>query len=322
MKRLCLCFLLVAVLSAIAVGPGRTADEPDWKCTEDVIYGRKFGTALTLDVFAPKKNANGAAIIWVVSGGWFSAHEAIRPGFVEPFVKRGYTVFAVVHGSQPKYTIPEVLQDMHRAVRYIRFHAKDYRIDPDRIGITGGSAGGHLSLMQGTAGDQGNPLAKDVVDRVSSRVQAVACFYPPTDFLNYGEKGKDAIGRGVLANFRVAFDVHEFDPKTRALERITDEAKILELGRKISPITHVTAESPPSLIIHGDQDKLVPIQQAEVIIAKLKEAKVPAELVVKKGAGHGWANLEKDLPTLADWFDKHLQKKPKPEGAKPEPGAR
>lgn len=148
-------------------------------------------------------------------------------------------------------------------------------------------------------------------------MQAVACFYPPTDFLNYGAKGKDAIGRGLLANYRVAFDVRELDPKTKALERITDETKILELGRRISPITHVTADDPPTLIIHGDQDKLVPIQQAESIISKLKEVNVPAELVVKKGAVHGWANQNKDIATFADWFDKHLSKAVKPTESKP-----
>src|SRR5581483_2005706 len=153
-------------------------------------------------------------------------------GMAQPFLKRGYTVFAVVHGSQPKFSIPEILEDMHRAVRFIRSHAKDHGIDPDRIGITGGSAGGHLSLMQGTAGDTGDPKAKDPIDRTSSRVQAVACFFPPTDFLNYGEPGKDAIGRGILANFRAAFDVREMDKNTKALERLTDEAKILELGKK------------------------------------------------------------------------------------------
>ena len=126
-------------------------------------------------------------MILVVSGGLFSSHEAIQPAFIRPLTDRGYTVFAVVHGSQPKYTIPEIVQDMNRAVRFIRHHAKDYRIDPDRIGISGASAGGHLSLMLGTAGDAGNPDAKDPVDRESSRVQAVACFFPPTDFLNYGK---------------------------------------------------------------------------------------------------------------------------------------
>ena len=125
-----------------------------------MVYGRKHGMALTMDVFTPKANANGAAIVWVVSGGWFSAHEAINPGFIDEFLKRGYTVFAVVHGSQPRFTIPEIVKDMNRAVRFIRFHAKDYQIDPERIGITGASAGGHLSLMQGTAGDTGDKSAK------------------------------------------------------------------------------------------------------------------------------------------------------------------
>jgi acetyl esterase/lipase len=275
---------------------------------KEVIYGRKDGSALTMDVFTPKKGANGAAVISVISGGWFSSHAAINPGVISVFLKRGYTVFAVVHGSQPRYTIPEILPDIQRAVRFIRHHAKDHQIDPDRIGITGGSAGGHLSLMQGTAGDLGNKDAKDPVDKASSRVQAVACFFPPTDFLNYGEKGKDAIGRGVLANFRAPFDFRQFDPKTRAFERITDEDKILEIGRAISPINHVSSDDPPTLIIHGDADKLVPIQQAETMVAKLKEAGVTAELVVRKGAGHGWKDIVNDVGLFADWFDKHLQK--------------
>ena len=126
------------------------ADEPTSNRKEDVIYGRKFGMALTMDVFTPRKDSNHRGVVFVVSGGWFSAHEAIARQFVEPLVKRGYTVFAVVHGSQPKFTIPEVLQDMNRAVRYIRFHAKDYEIDPDKLGITGASAGGHLSDRKST----------------------------------------------------------------------------------------------------------------------------------------------------------------------------
>ena len=101
---------------------------------------------------------------------------------IDELLKRGYTVFAVVHGSQPRFTIPEILKDMNRAVRFIRYHAKDYHIDPDRIGMTGASAGGHLSLMQGTAGDTGDKLAKDPIDQTSSRVQAVGCFFPPPIF--------------------------------------------------------------------------------------------------------------------------------------------
>jgi acetyl esterase/lipase len=308
MKRvLILLFGVIALLTPLV--SVRAADEPNYARQEDVIYGRKYGTALTLDVFTPRKDANGAAIIIVVSGGWFSSHEGISAEFVKPFVARGYTVFTVVHGSQPKFTIPEILEDMNRAVRFIRYHAKDYKIDPDRIGITGSSAGGHLSLMQGTHGDKGNAEAKDPIDKMSSRVQAVACFFPPTDFLNYGEKGKDAIGRGKLADLRAPFDFKEFDDKKKCFVSIADEDKIMELGKKISPFYHVSPDSAPTLIVHGDADKRVPIQQAESIVEKLKAEKVPAELIVKKGAGHGWPDWEKDLPSFADWFDKYLVKK-------------
>jgi acetyl esterase/lipase len=305
---MCLCLLLVSVF----LPSHAPAGEPSFTHKQDVVYGRKYGTALTMDVFTPKKDANGAAIVLVVSGGWFSSHEFVNPGIARPFLDRGYTVFAVVHGSQPKFAIPEILQDMHRAVRFIRFHAKDYHIDPERIGIEGGSAGGHLSLMQGTAGNAGDPKAKDPIDRVSSRVQAVACFFPPTDFLNYGKEGEDALGRGILAGFKAPFDFTELDKKTRAFVLVTDEARRREIGRQISPVYHVTKESAPALIIHGDADKLVPIQQAELIIAKLKEAGVPAELVVKKGAAHGWKDLPADIPLLVSWFDRHLKKAPRP----------
>jgi acetyl esterase/lipase len=300
-------FVALAVWSACLSGV-RAADGPNFTRTEDVIYGRKHGVALTLDVFQPKKDANGSALVFVVSGGWFSAHEAINVGFVQEFLNRGYTVFAVVHGSQPKFTIPEVLQDMHRSIRFIRSKAGDYKFDPVKMGIFGASAGGHLSLMQGTAGDLGNKDAKDAVDRESSRVQAVACFFPPTDFLNYGREGEIALGRGVLKNFRAPFDFHELDKSINAFVPITNEEKLLEIGKQISPVNHVTPDDPPTLIIHGDADKLVPIQQAELIIARLKAANVPTELVTKPGAAHGWVGLDKDLLLLADWFDKHLKK--------------
>jgi acetyl esterase/lipase len=302
--------LFVTWVAAVgAVTTARAADDVEYTRKEDVIYGRKHGMALTMAVFTPRKDANGAAIVWAVSGGWFSAHEAVNPVFIKEMLKRGYTVFAVVHGSQPKFTIPEVVADMNRAVRFIRSHAKDYAIDPDRFGIMGASAGGHLSLMMGTAGKEGDSKAKDSVERGSSRVQAVACFFPPTDFLNYGEKGKVALGRGTLEGFKAPFDFQDFDPITRSYNLILDEGRRREIGRQVSPITHVSAGSAPTLIIHGDADKLVPIQQAEIIIAKLKASGVPAELVVRKGAGHGWPNLLDDMKLLADWFDKHLASK-------------
>ena len=301
--------LLTAVVVLASAAPALAQPKDNFTRTEDVIYGRKFGTALTMDVFTPKENANGKGIIWCVSGGWFSGKPG-GVGLAKEFVDRGYVVFAVVHGSQPKYTIPEVLEDMHRAVRFIRANAKKYNVDPDKLGISGGSAGGHLSLMQGNAPKPGNPKSADPVEREPSRVAAVACFYPPTDFLNYGKEGESALGDGTLKDFKAPFDFHELTKEARPYYvPITDPARRREIGKAISPAQHVTKDSAPALIVHGDEDTLVPIQQAELIGAKYKEAGVPFELVVKKGKGHWWEGQEKDMKVLADWFDKYLLEK-------------
>lgn len=285
------------------------ADDPSYIHRGDVIYGRKYGVALTMEVFQPKERANGLGVISVLSGGWYSSHpDDPASARSATLLERGYTVFAVTHGSQPKFSIPEILEDMNRAVRFIRFHAAEYGINPDRIGITGSSAGGHLSLMQGTAGDLGNPEAKDPIDRVSSRVQAVACFFPPTDFLNYGKPGEDAIGRGILWNYSGAFDFRKLDPDWRKLVPITEEEEIRKIGRRISPVAHISADDPPTLIFHGDKDWLVPLQQSETFVEGLKAAGVEAKLVVKPGAEHGWPGMGEDAKTIADWFDAHLKK--------------
>jgi acetyl esterase/lipase len=300
-----LCGALAAM--TLCGGPVLIAAEGDaFTRREDVIYGRKFGSALTMDVFTPKENANGGAVIWVVSGGWFSSHDSINLGFLQELLARGYTVFAVVHGSQPKYTIPEAIADMTLSVRYIRSHADEFKIDANRIGVTGGSAGGHLSLMLGTAGDSGDPKAKDPVARASSRVQAVACFFPPTDFLNYGTPGFAWLNRGPKDAFQAPFDFHVWNPKLKLFEVVDEESRV-KIAQEISPVYHVSADDPPTLIIHGDKDSLVPLQQSQRIIAKFKEAGVPCELIVKPGAGHGWANWQDDMRAVADWFDKYLK---------------
>jgi acetyl esterase/lipase len=313
-------FSLVVGVILLMLPPIGGAEETPAYPRQELIYGRKFGLALTMNVFRPQANANGRAVIFVVSGGWFSTHEvgglAPRMAFL---IDRGYTVFAVTHGSQPKFTIPEILEDMNRAVRFIRSRATEYKVDPDRIGIMGASAGGHLSLMQGTAGNDGDPKAKDPIERLSSKVQAVACYFPPTDFLNYGKAGEEAIGRGRLAKFAAPFEFRTYDPALTKYVTITDEEKIREIGRKISPVYHVSPSSAPALIIHGDADELVPIQQAEIMVEKLKSANVPAKLSVRQGAGHGWPDSKKDSAEVIEWFEMHL----KPEGAgKPTEGIR
>lgn len=288
-------FHLSAVL-ALSLAATLAQTQPDYRRTEDVVYGRKFGTALTLDVFQPART-NGYGLLFMVSGGFFSSHEAINPGILQPFLDRGYTVFAVVHGSQPKFAIPEIVQDIHRAVRFVRFRSAQYGIHPDRLGITGASAGGHLSLTLGTQGAPGKSDAKDPIDRESSAVQAVACFFPPTDFLNYGAAGVDAVGVGILAAFKPAFGAQAETPEGRR-----------SLGREISPINFVSSHLPPILIIHGDADTLVPIQQAESFVKKAQEAGAKnVKLIVRAGQQHGWPEIGTDLNLFADWFDEHLR---------------
>ena len=269
---------------------------PGFQRIEDVIYSRKFGTALTLDVFQPDQ-PNGCGILFMVSGGFFSSHDGINPGFYRALLERGYTVFAVVHGSQPKFTIPEIEQDIHRAVRFVRHTAAKYGVNPDRLGITGASAGGHLSLTLGTQGGPGQPEAKDPVDRESSAVQAVACFFPPTDFLNWTKPGDNEVGIGpVGTQFKAAFG-----PRSD-----TEEGREA-LGREISPINYITPKMAPTLVMHGDADKLVPIYQAEIFKKSCEAAHAPFKLVVREGKDHGWKEMGDDMKIFADWFDEHLR---------------
>jgi acetyl esterase/lipase len=289
--------LLSLFLVAISLPQCLFAQElPKFTRTEDVIYGRKFGTALTLDVFQPEK-PNKCGVIFVVSGGFFSSHDAINARFYAPLLERGYTVFAVVHGSQPRFHIPEIAQDIHRSVRFIRHNAAKYGIDANKFGITGASAGGHLSLTMGTQGGPGRSEAKDVVERESSAVQAVACFFPPTDFLNWGKDGEEAVGIGPLKSFKAAFGPRSDKSEDRTV-----------LGKEISPINFVSSNTAPTMIIHGDLDRLVPIQQAKIFEERCRKENVPFKLVVKEGKDHGWREMDKDMALCADWFDEHLRK--------------
>ncbi|HNL64093.1 MAG TPA: prolyl oligopeptidase family serine peptidase [Ferruginibacter sp.] len=278
----------------------------------ETIYGRKDGMALTMTVLTPKKKVNGKAIIYVLSGNWISS-ERMLDAFSERtglYIDAGYTLFGVMVGCQPRYAIPDEIEDLKRAVRFVRYHAANYKIDPDRIGITGSSSGGHLSLMIATSDNVVNPKSKDPVDKVSSRVQAAAVFYPPTDFLNYGKANTfSQVSQAGLAFMGLAgaFDFKVFSDSTRTYVSITDMEKKREIAKEISPITHVSSDDPPVLIIHGNKDFVVPMQQSESIIAKFKEMKVPCHFIMREGGAHGWPNRDVEEKNFIDWFDKYLK---------------
>lgn len=281
MKRIAESFLVVAVVFSGAWARA----EADVKITPDVVYGHKDGMALTFDLLQPAK-PNGAGVLFMVSGGWYSRWsppEGMVPRF-EALLDRGFTVFVVRHGSSPKYVIPEIVDDVRRSVRFIRLRAEDFGIDAARLGVTGGSAGGHLSLMLGTTSDDGDPRADDPVLRASSRVAAVVAYYPPTDVRPWVDESSS------------------YWQNYPALRFEADKAG------DYSPLLHVTPDDAPTLLIHGDQDKLVPLDHSEKIEAEFAKHEVPCQVLVIEGAAHGFPGDagRRAAEATAAWFEKHL----------------
>ncbi len=260
----------------------------------DITYGSRGQQNLLLDVFQPPEQ-NGAAIAVMVSGSWKSGRDKLPTFLIAPFLHRGYTVFAVYHQSQPRCLIGNIVEDIHRAIRFIRHQAPTYKVDPNRLGIIGASSGGHLALMLATGGQQGSADAVDEVDRESSAVQCAACFFPVTDLLNMGDSTENPGDGGPPKSFKTGFG-----PRAQSLE----EWK--QLGKELSPIYHLTENLPPVLIIHGDADTLVPLDQSTRFVECAKTAGGEAQLEVRSGKGHGWPTMVLDLLRMADWFDEHL----------------
>jgi acetyl esterase/lipase len=279
---------------------------------EEFVYGRKDGVGLTLICIKPKVKSNGKAIVYVQSGGWVSSYNGIEVNTQagEQFLKKGYTVFVVMHGSSPRYAIPDAVNDIKRAVRYIRYNARKFGIDPDHMGITGTSAGGHLSLTIATADDKINATALDPVDRVSSRVQAVAVLFPPTDLLNWGGPGLNLINAKDAMKSRGSWGAADFkvwNDKFRLYEEVTDTVERNKIGKEVSPLNFVSPDDPPVFIIHGDADPTVPLQQSQAIITRFNEAGVPNRFIIKKGGKHNGNDMNPEWQEFVDWFDKYLK---------------
>src|SRR5437868_2338011 len=188
--------------------------------TQDVIYMKAGGIAFTMDVLKPAK-PNKAAVVFMVSGGWISDHSMIKSfgaDIEKVFADGGFTVFSVVHGAQPRFTVAEIVEQVRTAVRFVHTHATDYGIDTNRVGVSGISSGGHLSLM--IAGSPDSP------------VNAVAAIAPPTDLANWGKPGFALTEDAPMAVFVPALGL---DPKG---SRDSTEA----LLKQLSPITYVTAK--------------------------------------------------------------------------------
>jgi acetyl esterase/lipase len=277
-----------------------------------VIYGRKFGTALTMDIYEPKSNSNGTGIIHIVSGGLWSGPEYRRmPSStrnIRALIDNGHTVFAVMHSSLPKFSLLDICHDVPRSVRYVRYHADRFGIRPGQIGMIGYSSGGHLALLAATADTDGGLHPDDPVDTVSSKLQAVVAYFPDSDLLNYGEDGKLMSQHFREWGFKLdsAFDFQKWDEDRFAFVPMTEQETRVAF-RNISPLTHVSRDDPPTLLFHGDEDEFVPIQQSRVFERRMKDVGAHCELVVAKGEGHGWKEpLPGERERVGKWFDRYL----------------
>ena len=230
----------------------------------DVVYGHKDGLALIYDVIKPD-NANDAAIVFMMSGGWFSRWtpaELVSQRF-EDMLDAGFTVIPVYHGSAPRYHVPDAYSDVSRAIRHIKLRAQQHGIDPDRIGVTGGSAGGHLSLMVGLDADAGDPNSDDEVMRQDNSVAAVVAYFPPVDLRQLAGPG----------SWSERFPALNFDP---------------EKAESISPILHADPDDPPTLLIHGDADGLVGIENSVMMQEEFQSKNVESQFITIPGGGHGF----------------------------------
>jgi acetyl esterase/lipase len=287
--------LLLTLVAAPAV-PAQDSSSLPYDQKMDVVYGEVHGTGLLMDVFTPKGKANGLGIIDVVSGAYNSDRRKIRDHILAQvysvFCSHGYTVFAIRPGSRTRYTAPEMEANVRTGIRYVKQHAAECKIDPDRLGLTGASAGGHLATLAAVTPEEGKPDAESPLLRQNTRVKAAAIFFPPTDFLDWDGKPADFKTLGDLL-FLGGAKGHS-------------EEEIKERAGQISPARLVKPPAIPFLLIHGDADPLVPLQQSQKMVAALKAAGGSAELIVKKGGGHPWMTLPEEVKIMADWFDQQL----------------
>ena len=294
--RLLLRFVLAFILFALVLfSAGWWYFHPDFTVTPGIVYTQRHGHDLTLDVVRPA-TPSGAGVMVMVSGKWKSDPKKFQPWIASSFLRQGLTLFAISHLSQPEASIQEIVEDVEHAARFVRYHAKEYGVDPNRIGVFGGSSGGHLSLMLATCGGPGDPNAADPVDRESSAVQAATVFYPVTDLLNLGPSTENLHDGGPPKSFRKSFG-----PKAADL----NEWKII--GREVSPIYHVTKALPPIFITHGGADTLVPLDQSTRFQQKATELGREVDLTIRPGEKHGWPTMIWDAHLFAEWLAKTLK---------------
>jgi acetyl esterase/lipase len=244
-----------------------------------------------LDLYVPRGGATRfhPVIIWVHGGAWRAGSKDRCPA--RRFVRQSYAVASINCRLSQHAIFPAQIQDCKAAVRWLRANTSQYHLDPKRFGVWGSSAGGHLVAMLGTAGDVKEFDVGENLE-MSSRVQAVCDFFGPTDFTK-------------MSSFPSTMDHDAADsPESKLIGGAVQENE--EKARRANPITYVTKDDPPFLIVHGDKDPLVPHNQSELLLAALQKADVEARLYTVAGGGHGGFQDPNVQPLVVEFFARHL----------------
>jgi len=266
----------------------------------DVVFGTGGGRPLKLNILRPRTAPKTPmpVVVWVHGGAWRAGSKEGRRTLA--LAKRGYFTVSIEYRLSQEARFPAQIEDCKCAIRWLRAHAKDYNIDPGRIGAWGASAGGHLVALLGTTGDVKELEGQGGWQDQSSRVQAVCDFFGPTDFTRMNEGGS-----------HMDHDAPN-SPESQLVGGPIQESK--EACRKANPITYVTPDDPPFLIVHGEADRTVPINQSEFLYEALKKAGVDVTFVRVKRGGHGFRGETDPSPErieqlVIEFFDKHLRRK-------------
>ncbi|CAN5516888.1 N/A [soil metagenome] len=260
----------------------------------DVVYQRVNGIDLTLDLYRPKNSARVPVVMWVHSGGWSRGRKEHCPAVT--LVKEGYAVASIEYRLTRMAPFPAQIQDCKAAVRWLRANARTYHLDPDQIGVWGHSSGGHLAALLGTSGDVAALDGKGENMNFSSRVQAVCDVSGPSDLVSMYRK--------------VSENASDMGPKAReALDALVGGPLMQHEKTAVaaSPIHYISKDDPPFLIIHGENDGTVPVEQAKMLDAALKAAGVDSTLEIAQNRGHGVGG-GKFVPIIKEFFDKHLKR--------------
>lgn len=279
-----------------------------YRVDRGIVYHRTKDVDLIVDVFVPTfENLNplfgspeegrGKGIIDVVSGGFKDSDDRLREhemaGLFMVMCNRGYTIFAVRPGSVPQFTDLEMTQNLQWGIRWVKENAPKYGVDPDRLALAGASAGGHLALMSMVNEEPGDPRASDPLLRHGTRVRAVVALFPPTDFLRWENDQPVDYTREPKLMFSDGLEGHSKEEQDA-------------MAARLSPARHVRPGLPPLLLIHGDCDPVVPLNQSLYMERAMRKAGNEVKLIIKPGGGHFWLTIIEEIMIAADWLTEKL----------------